>query len=48
MAPRLPASALGLVAALLAALSSPARAATWEIDAAHSNVGFVVNRLNGF
>lgn len=36
---------LGLVAALLAALSSPARAATWEIDAAHSNVGFVVKHL---
>ena len=35
----------GLVAALVAALSTPARAATWEIDTGHSSVGFVVKHL---
>jgi polyisoprenoid-binding protein YceI len=35
----------GLVAALLFSLAPAAHAATWEIDSAHSNVGFVVKHL---
>ena len=35
----------GIFAALVFALSPAARAATWEIDSAHSNVSFVVKHL---
>jgi polyisoprenoid-binding protein YceI len=38
-------SRVGVIAALLFSLVPAARAATWEIDAAHSNVGFVVKHL---
>jgi polyisoprenoid-binding protein YceI len=34
-----------VVAALLSTLTPAARAATWEIDSAHSNVGFIVKHL---
>jgi polyisoprenoid-binding protein YceI len=35
----------GAIAAVVASLATPARAATWDIDVAHSNVGFVVKHL---
>ena len=35
----------GLFATLALALALPAQAASWEIDPAHSNVGFVVKHL---
>jgi polyisoprenoid-binding protein YceI len=35
----------GLIAPVVVALSTPARAATWEIDTGHSSVGFVVKHL---
>jgi polyisoprenoid-binding protein YceI len=33
------------IAVVAAALAAPAHAATWEIDTAHSNIGFVVKHL---